>query len=99
MLTRPQNMELMNLAADQLDTVLRFVAFVSSPRRVYYLWRPNLQDEADNMFVELAVASESSHLITHNTRDFVSGSELKHDSFRVVTPYLFLVEWRKSHGK
>ena len=98
-LTRPQNMELMNLAADQLDTVLRFVAFVSSPRRVYYLWRPNLQDEADNMFVELAVASESSHLITHNTRDFVSGSELKHDSFRVVTPYLFLVEWRKSHGK
>ena len=71
----------------------------SSPRRVYYLWRPNLQDEADNMFVELAVASESSHLITHNTRDFVSGSELKHDSFRVVTPYLFLVEWRKSHGK
>jgi predicted nucleic acid-binding protein len=36
-LTRPQNMELMNLAADQLDTVLRFVAFVSSPRRVYYL--------------------------------------------------------------
>jgi predicted nucleic acid-binding protein len=51
------------------------------------------------MFVELAVASESSHLITHNTRDFVSGSELKHDSFRVVTPYQFLVEWRKSDGK
>ena len=50
-LTRPENMALLSLSADQLDTVLRFVAFVSSPSRVYYLWRPNLQDEADNMFV------------------------------------------------
>ena len=99
MLTRPENMDLMNLAADQLETILRFVAFVSTPSRVYYLWRPNLRDEADNMFVELAGASESSHLITQNTRDFVSGSELKHDSFRVVAPYRFLVEWRKSHRK
>ena len=47
-------MDLMNLAADQLETILRFVAFVSTPSRVYYLWRPNLRDEADNMFVELA---------------------------------------------
>ena len=90
---------MMSLIADQVDTVLRFVAFISSPSRVYYLWRPSLQDEADNMFVELAVASESSYLITQNTRDFVSGSELRHDSFRVVTPYQFLVEWRRSHGK
>lgn len=89
----------MNLAADQVDTVLRFVAFVSIPSRVYYLRRPNLQDEADNMFVELAVASESSHLITQNTRDFMSGSELRHDSFRVATPYQFLVQWRRLHGK
>ena len=98
-LTRPKSMEMMNLATDQVDTVLRFVAFVSSPSQVYYLWRPNLQDEADNMFVELAVASESNYLITQNTRDFVSGSELRHDSFGVVTPYRFLVEWRRSHGK
>ena len=98
-LTRPKSMEMMSLEVDQVDTVLRFIAFVSNPSRVYYLWRPNLQDEADNMFVELAVASESSYLITQNTRDFVSGSELRHDSFRVATPYQFLVQWRRSHGK
>ena len=97
-LSRPKNMELLGLSPVKLETILRFVAFVSSPTVVHYLWRPNLRDEADNMFVELAVASESSHLITQNTRDFVSGSNLKHDAFRVVTPYQFLVEWRQSHG-
>ena len=29
----------------------------------------------------------------------VPRSQGRFDSFRVVTPYLFLVEWRKSHGK
>ena len=29
--------------------------------RVYYLWRPNLPDEADNHLVELAVAGNAVH--------------------------------------
>jgi putative PIN family toxin of toxin-antitoxin system len=41
---------------------------------VYYLWRPTLRDPSDEMVLELAVAAECPHLVTHNVRDF-AGSE------------------------
>jgi predicted nucleic acid-binding protein len=44
------------------------------------LFRPNLKDENDNMFVELAIVSQSKFLITNNIKDFVSG-ELIFDNF------------------
>jgi predicted nucleic acid-binding protein len=33
------------------------------------LWRPNLRDEKYYMFIELAVASESTFLITNNVKN------------------------------
>jgi putative PIN family toxin of toxin-antitoxin system len=43
---------------------------------VYYLWRPNLPDEADNHVLELAVAGNASAIVTNNVSDFRS-SELR----------------------
>ena len=37
---------------------------------IYYLWRPNLRDEADNHVVELGVAGGAQAIITANVRDF-----------------------------
>ena len=37
---------------------------------IYYLWRPNLKDEADNHLIELAVAGNAEIIATNNTRDF-----------------------------
>jgi hypothetical protein len=48
------------------------------------------------MFVELAVVSQSGYLITQNIRDY-RNSELKFDSFKTVTPAMFLKEWRRQH--
>ena len=53
--------------------------------RVYYLWRPNLPDEADNHVIELAVAGGAQAIVTHNRRDF-ERSELHFPGVRVVTP-------------
>jgi len=55
-----------------------FLAFLSVCRwvKVYYIWRPNLQDEADNHVLELAVAGGAEIIMTHNIKDFQSGNLL-----------------------
>lgn len=62
--------------------------------RVYFGWRPNLRDEADNHLVELAIAGGASHIVTRNVRH-VARMELKFPSLSVVSPEQFLKEQRK----
>ena len=59
--------------------------------RVYYGWRPNLPDEADNHLVELAVAGGAEFIVTRNLRD-LQRMELRFPQFRVVSPEDFLKE-------
>jgi putative PIN family toxin of toxin-antitoxin system len=60
--------------------------------RVYYLWRPNLRDEADNHLVELAVAGGAQFIVTRNLRDVGRGTELRFSGLKVVSPDAFLKE-------
>ncbi len=53
--------------------------------RVYYAWRPNLPDEADNHLVELAVAGGADFIVTRNLRD-VARMELRFPQLRVLSP-------------
>ena len=64
-----------------------FDGFLSRCRwvEVFYAWRPNLPDEADNHLIELAVAAQTHAIVTRNLRD-VSRGELKFPSLRVLTP-------------
>ncbi|XOF34079.1 MAG: putative toxin-antitoxin system toxin component, PIN family [Candidatus Electrothrix sp. YB6] len=61
--------------------------------RIYYNWRPNLQDEdeGDNHIIELAVGGGADCIITKNIRDLKSG-ELLFDNLRIVTPDEFIEE-------
>jgi predicted nucleic acid-binding protein len=59
--------------------------------RIYFAWRPNLQDEGDNHLVELAVAGGAGHIITRNVRH-VARMELRFPHLSVVTPERFLKE-------
>jgi predicted nucleic acid-binding protein len=59
---------------------------------VYFGWRPNLPDEADNHLIELALAGGAAAIVTHNLRD-IKGGELRLGGLRVLTPAACLEEW------
>jgi putative PIN family toxin of toxin-antitoxin system len=73
-----------------------FAAFLSVTRWVpiYYTWRPNLCDEADNHVVDLAVAGNAEYIVTQNERDFAK-MELQFPQLNVATAAEFMELWRK----
>ncbi len=52
---------------------------------IYYGWRPNLADEADNHLIELAVAGTAEVIVTRNVRD-LRRAELRFPGLDVITP-------------
>ena len=58
---------------------------------VYYGWRPNLPDEADNHLIELALAGRADVIVTHNARDMVRGGS-RLGKLRILTPAQCLEE-------
>ena len=80
---------------DQAEREDLFAAFLSVTAWVpiYYSWRPNLRDEADNHVVELAVAGNATYIITQNRRDFAS-MELQFPDLKIATAAEFLENWR-----
>lgn len=78
--------------AEERQAVLAALAARGEWVTIYYLWRPNLPDEADNHLVELALAGGAAGIVTHNVRDLLRG-ELKVETLRVVTPAQCLEVW------
>jgi putative PIN family toxin of toxin-antitoxin system len=60
-------------------------ANICKPVEVWFLWRPNLKDEADNHVVELAIAANVTYIVTNNISDFAC-AELKQSGYQVITP-------------
>ena len=64
-----------------------FASFISVSQwiSIYYLWRPNLKDEADNHLIELAVAGNAKIIATHNVKDF-QNTELLFPNLSILKP-------------
>lgn len=60
---------------------------------VYYGWRPNLPDEADNHLIELALAGAAEAIVTHNVRDLARG-ELLLGGLDILTPAQCLEKYK-----
>ena len=95
-LTRPKSLRRFGMDGEDVGAVLRYLAAVSEKFEPSFLFRPNLRDEDDNMFVELAVTSQCRFLVTSNVRHYRSG-ELQFGSFGIVTPAEFMQMWRQTH--
>ena len=92
-LKRKKSLEDFGLDVEDIDKFLRFIAYVGKPYKTYFLFRPNLKDEKDNMVVEVAVTSQCDYLVTSNKKDF-RNAELKFDQLKIVTPSEFAKIWR-----
>jgi putative PIN family toxin of toxin-antitoxin system len=79
------------LTATEREDFLNIFLSICQWTRIYYAWRPNLGDEADNHLFELAVAGQASYLVTRNVRD-LRGGELMFPHIAVVTPTQLLKE-------
>lgn len=96
-LSRPASLSDLVRTPTDIQTFLRFIAQIGHKFDIHYLFRPNLSDENDNIFVELSLTSNSRYLITNNIRDFTRQTELKFDDLQVITPTDFVREWRRQH--
>lgn len=71
------------------DELFRAFLNTTSWVPIFYKWRPNLRDEADNHIIELAVAANVTCVVTKNLRDFAS-MELQFDGLEIASPAQFL---------
>ena len=92
-LSRTELFERSRLDTGERDELLDIFLSVCRWTRIYYGWRPNLQDEGDNHLVELAVAGGAEYIVTRNLRD-VARMELLFPGLKVVFPETLLKEMK-----
>ncbi len=78
---------LSGLDSNDINSILDYFLSKSKIRKIFYLWRPFLKDQKDDLVLEVAVESQSEYIITFNTNDF-SGCEKF--GVKIVTPYEFM---------
>ena len=76
-----------SLTEQEIEDALDYVCHIAHRQRIFFLWRPFLPDPKDDMLLELAMASQSDHIVTHNVRHFDGIEQL---GVRVQTPGEFL---------
>jgi len=60
----------LGLSNPQIEIILDNLCDLSEFQKIYYLWRPYLKDTKDDHVLEVAVASQTRIIVTHNLKDF-----------------------------
>ena len=79
----------LGLSNQEIEKVLDYFCLKSEHQKIYFLWRPYLPDPKDDHLLELAIASGTKLIVTHNTKDF-KGVEAF--GIRSITPQAILEE-------
>lgn len=66
-----RNPSQLGLDETRIDLILDNLCAMSQHQRIHYLWRPYLPDAKDDLLLELAVASNTKTIVTHNLKDFL----------------------------
>jgi putative PIN family toxin of toxin-antitoxin system len=96
-LNRPANLRQFNLKKSQMESFLAFISYIAKPVLIHFTYKPNLRDESDNKFVELALNGQADYLVTSNIADYKANADLKQSTLQIATPAEFLKMWRQKH--
>jgi putative PIN family toxin of toxin-antitoxin system len=84
-ITRDSFIAQCQLTRNEVDALLQAFMSICEWTSIYYTWRPNLKDEADNHLIELAIAGNAESIVTRNIRDF-KNAELLFPDLLILTP-------------
>lgn len=95
-LTSEENLKKFELSKEEISDVIDLLILLAKKQKIYYLLRPNLIDESDNIFTECAFASNSEFIITNNIKHYKTG-QLKESGFTIITPKNFYRMWKEKY--
>lgn len=84
-----RNKSILKLSDRDIEQILDNLCKLSEHQKIYFLWRPYLPDPNDDYILELAVASGTKTIVTHNIKDFRG---LNKFGVRAITPRMLLEE-------
>ena len=77
----------LKLSHKQVDIILDNICALSKFQKTYFLWRPYLKDPKDDHVLEVAVASKTKMIVTHNLKDFKG---IEKFGIKAISPSKFL---------
>ncbi|MFO0751882.1 MAG: putative toxin-antitoxin system toxin component, PIN family [Thermodesulfovibrionales bacterium] len=84
-----RNQATLGLSTNEIENILDYFCMRSEHQKIYFLWRSCLIDPKDDHLLELAVASGTKLIVTHNTKDFKG---IERFDTRIITPKELLEE-------
>ncbi len=84
-----RNQGVLGLSSLEIEKILDYFCMQSEHQKIYFLWRPFLPDPKDDHLLELAIASGTKFIVTHNTKDFKG---LEKFGIKSVTPKKLMEE-------
>ncbi len=82
-----RNKKLLNLTEDKIDIILDNICALEKVQRIYFLWRPYLNDPKDDHVLELTVASNTKFIVTYNIKHF---KDIEKFNVKAILPKKFL---------
>jgi len=89
-LGRDEQRAVHGMSPERLSAFLIGIAAIIKPVRVYYRWRPQMQDVDDEMVLDAAINGRANVIVTHNLKDFSFAAS--RFNLRVVSPASFVSE-------
>lgn len=91
-LKRPDHLEAGRRNTADVSAFLDALCLWLEPVHLFYLWRPQCKDAADDMVLETALNGRADGLVTLNIRDFAAASRF---GLAVMTPGKLLDDLRQ----